>query len=75
MAKRSTNKPTDIAPRSKIEPSGRAQFPSQGYSLRWDEDGLHIQATDYHSGELTLDWKYLRALARAATRKSTKARG
>ncbi len=48
------------------EKSGRLTFPSEGFSLSWDVQGLEIRVTDYHNKPLRLPWKVVSDLARQA---------
>jgi len=46
------------------EKSGRLTFPSEGFSLSWDAQGLEIRATDPYNKPLRLPWKLVSDLAR-----------
>jgi hypothetical protein len=46
--------------------TGRIHFEREGFIVRWDEDGMSINATDYHAGTLYLEWKTVLEIARRA---------
>ncbi|MBZ5641050.1 MAG: hypothetical protein LAO51_20105 [Acidobacteriia bacterium] len=48
------------------ERSGRIEYPHEGFSVTWDENGLSVEVTDYHAGVLRLPWNALFSIAKCA---------
>jgi len=46
--------------------SGEIEYPGEGFTLRWNPDGLEIHVTEYHAEVLTVPWSTLLELARKA---------
>ena len=44
--------------------SGKIEYPTQGYVLRWGERGVEIETTEYHATRLQITWEELCALAK-----------
>jgi hypothetical protein len=47
--------------------SGYIIYSREGYSVKWDENGLKIEANDYHAGCLQLSWDRVLDLAKRAS--------
>ena len=51
---------------AKSERSGRIDYPQEGFSVTWDENGLSVEVTDYHAGVLRLPWNAVFGIAKRA---------
>ncbi len=45
---------------------GRIEYTVAGFALDWDETGIRIEVTDYHAKPLSLAWRDILSLAKAA---------
>jgi hypothetical protein len=62
MIERESEAAMDIAEKRSGQ-SGSKEYPSEGYLVKWDGEGLEIEVIDYHAGTLRLGWKEVMALA------------